>query len=792
MARGRVLGAPRGPGPERGALPPPPLPPLSRPAVFQRPWVWPAGRESCPSTPVLPDNLGLQQPSVPACLPARLPLTRRGQALGWGLRGGDSSKLLGDARATAAGPGTPPPPVRSTALEVETPRCVPPALPRTGSFAGSPGPWEMAGGGGGGASRESSAAVIAAPPCPGGPGRCLAAHRPPGQDEASGLCRRWADNIWTLGGGGGEESWAWGLEALPAEAQAEDPNAQPGSGTGGNMRPETQSAGLGACGDENEGGGGGGWGGGGGVCPETRRRWRSCGLWVRPALSGGWEAAAFPAGRSFLTRRVSQPPGDAAQTCSMPSSTAHRPPPTPRAGRSWQRLVFVRLWAGPLGGGGGRGSAARLQPAFEPGVRSSGTPAAERVLAVGSDGGVALGPRFLHSPLPPHPRRPVIIIGHFPDGGFKLAAFPKGFWGFSGACWPATDLAGRRLLRKSPCVRYPLLHHTSTPRSRAARPALVVSQVSEGQGPGGLGWGSWLEVCHRLPSRHQPGPVWSAWGRGLGEARLCFQDRWRGRGGAGAGAGASPPGRWGPGSPRASDLGETEPPPGPRHGAGLMTSPPSDPPSPRLDLDGPHRPKPGAVQEGPANEKAPGSILAPEPGAGGAPGPRRPLGSGTLSSVCAGVAGSSPQDQDRQGLESGFSPLDVWGCKYGRRREACPVLSAASPQDPTGRSSRDPEPQAPPLPQPRAPLSVLGWKSHCPLSLGQLLLPDGSPAPLEPLVGEGQMARALGVEVLDPSGSPFSPPGDSSDCTSPLPSPEAPPPLCPDPVGLQLKSRPRS
>lgn len=99
----------------------------------------------------------------------------------------------------------------------------------------------------------------------------------------------------------------------------------------------------------------------------------------------------------------------------------HRPPPTPRAGRSWQRLVFVRLWAGPLCGGGGRGSAARLQPAFEPGVRSSGTPAAERVLAVGSDGGVALGPRFLHSPLPPHPRRPVIIIGHFPDGGFKLA-----------------------------------------------------------------------------------------------------------------------------------------------------------------------------------------------------------------------------------------------------------------------------------------------------------------------------------------------------------------------------------
>lgn len=159
---------------------------------------------------------------------------------------------------------------------------------------------------------------------------------------------------------------------------------------------------------------------GGGVCPETRR-WRSSGLWVRPALSGGWEAAAFPAGRSFLTRRVSQPPGDAARTCSMPSSTAHRPPPTPRAGRSWQRLVFVRLWAGPLCGGGGRGSAARLQPAFEPGVRSSGTPAAERVLAVGSDGGVALGPRFLHSPLPPHPRRPVIIIGHFPDGGFKLA-----------------------------------------------------------------------------------------------------------------------------------------------------------------------------------------------------------------------------------------------------------------------------------------------------------------------------------------------------------------------------------
>ncbi|XP_020935545.1 collagen alpha-1(III) chain-like [Sus scrofa] len=243
----------------------------------------------------------------------------------------------------------------------------------------------------------------------------------------------------------------------------------------------------------------------------------------------------------------------------------------------------------------------------------------------------------------------------------EVKAFPKGFWGFSGACWPATDLAGRRLLRKSPSVRYPLLHHTSTPRSRAARPALEVSQVSEGQGPGGLGWGSWLEVCHRLPSRHQSGPVWSAWGRGLGEGRLCFQDRWRGCGGAGA----SPPGRWGPGSPRASDLGETEPPPGPRHGAGLMTSPPSDPPSPRLDLDGSHRPKPGAVQEGPANEKAPGSILAPEPGAGGAPGPRRPLGSGTLSSVCVGVAGSSPRDQDRQGV----SPLDGRGQDTRKARE---------------------------------------------------------------------------------------------------------------------------
>lgn len=119
-------------------------------------------------------------------------------------------------------------------------------------------PRALGNGGGGGASRESSAAVIATPPCPGGPGRCLAAHRPPGQDEASGLCRRWADNIWTLGGGGGEESWAWGLEALPAEAQAEEPTAQPGSGTGGNMRPETQSAGLGACGDEIGAAAGGG------------------------------------------------------------------------------------------------------------------------------------------------------------------------------------------------------------------------------------------------------------------------------------------------------------------------------------------------------------------------------------------------------------------------------------------------------------------------------------------------------------------------------------------------------
>lgn len=271
----------------------------------------------------------------------------------------------------------------------------------------------MGNGGGGGASRESSAAVIATPPCPGGPGRCLAAHRPPGQDEASGLCRRWADNIWTLGGGGGEESWAWGLEALPAEAQAEEPTAQPGSGTGGNMRPETQSAGLGACGDEI-----GAAAGGGGRVPGNE------------ALAVVWSVgAASPlrrVGSRGLSCRTLLPhqeglPAPGRCCPDLLDAQQHRPPPTPRAGRSWQRLVFVRLWAGPLCGGGGRGSAARLQPAFEPGVRSSGTPAAERVLAVGSDGGVALGPRFLHSPLPPHPRRPVIIIGHFPDGGFKLA-----------------------------------------------------------------------------------------------------------------------------------------------------------------------------------------------------------------------------------------------------------------------------------------------------------------------------------------------------------------------------------
>ena len=437
------------------------------------------------------------------------------------------------------------------------------------------------------------------------------------------------------------------------------------------------------------------------MCPETRR-WRSSGLWVRPALSGGWEAAAFPAGRSFLTRRVSQPPGDAARTCSMPSSTAHRPPPGPAGpGSGWSLSG-----SGPARCAvGAAEEAPRVSSRHSsPGCAARGPQQPSESWLWGRTAGWPWAPVFCIPLFPRTPGAPssssgisltagsswlYVVIGalshisllFFPRFVTRLSvvwglclvtrfqglchrtlqAFPKGFWGFSGACWPATDLAGRRLLRKSPSVRYPLLHHTSTPRSRAARPALEVSQVSEGQGPGGLGWGSWLEVCHRLPSRHQSGPVWSAWGRGLGEGRLCFQDRWRGCGGAGA----SPPGRWGPGSPRASDLGETEPPPGPRHGAGLMTSPPSDPPSPRLDLDGSHRPKPGAVQEGPANEKAPGSILAPEPGAGGAPGPRRPLGSGTLSSVCVGVAGSSPRDQDRQGV----SPLDGRGQDTRKARE---------------------------------------------------------------------------------------------------------------------------
>lgn len=194
------------------------------------------------------------------------------------------------------------------------------------------------------------------------------------------------------------------------------------------------------------------------------------------------------------------------------------------------------------------------------------------------------------------------------------------------------------------------------------QPALVISQVSEGQDSRRPGWGFWPGVHHRLRSRLLQGQsplvcLGCRSGRGVGSASGGFTGL---RQGTVPPHRASPPGCSGQAFPRSSDLRETEQPRDGSQSVCLITHSLTSAVVLWFTLATLWRREqylrgPGFFTFVP-HEKAPRSVPAPEPGCGT---PRLPRPLRNVSFVEAGLAGCSPEPSHARCVlyrQSGFSP----------------------------------------------------------------------------------------------------------------------------------------